>query len=72
MNDCNGKRIALNSRLKCINDVEYGKIHKVVRFADSYPILGIMIDECFYPLKSFEEENGCLIDFEVVPNGKIS
>lgn len=70
MKDCNGKSIRLNSTLKCVNDVNYGKIYRVVKFGDGCSLLGIYIGESFSPLSGFAtNEIGCLIDFERIEKG---
>lgn len=61
MNDCNGKRIALKSRLRCVNDVDPGSEFEVTSFAST---LGISVDGAFFALKDFNMEDGCLLDFE--------
>ena len=61
MLDANGKTIAKGSRIKCINDVDYGKTYTVTSFAGC---LGIENEnDPFIPLRDFATENGRLVDF---------
>lgn len=67
MKDHKGKRIVLGSLLKCINDVNYGAIYKAKRWCTVHPNLCIH-DNDGTPLllSEFANEDGCLVDFEVI------
>ena len=65
MKDCKGKTIVRGSFIKCINDVDYGRVYQVVNHLHCLCIKDDEDSE-YLPLKGFASENGRLIDFEVV------
>lgn len=69
MKDCNGKTIRLGSRLQCVNDMDEGKIYKVESFSNT---LCIKMDDAFLPLRDFNMEEGCLMDFKIVEKTRAS
>lgn len=65
MKDCNRKTISLGSMLKCVNNVDEGKIYKVESFINT---LYVKMDDTFLPLREFNMKEECLMDFDRIKN----
>lgn len=65
MKDIYGNHIVKGTKLRCVNDVNYGEIYSVKVYCHTLCIIdqktGINL-----PLKDFQDETGKLQDFEVI------